>query len=108
MKSYSREDSEDGLLSFENISGALQERTGHKVWGGSTLIYSTMAARGEGSADHLLGRGCQSILLSTLEKLNRAIKTLWLKAFVPTIQLNIIQCIIYCIIVYMGEISPFF
>ena len=67
MRSYSREDSEDGLLSFENISGALQERTGHKVWGGSTLIYSTMAARAEGSADHLLGRGCQSIQLSTLD-----------------------------------------
>ena len=60
MRSYSREDSEDGLLSFENISGALQERTGHKVWGGSTLIYSTMAARAEGSADHLLARGSHS------------------------------------------------
>ena len=75
MKSYSREDSEDGLLSFENISGALQERTGHKVWGGSTLIYSTMAARGEGSADHLLGRGCQSILLLISLSLNTLNKT---------------------------------
>ena len=71
MRSYSREaDSEDGLLSFETISEALQERTGHKVWGGSTLIYSTMAARAEGSAsDHLLGRGCvfNRQCLSTLD-----------------------------------------
>ena len=57
---YEKEDSEDGLLSFENIAGVLQEKTDHKVWGGSTLIYSTMAARAEGSADYLLGRGCES------------------------------------------------
>ena len=57
MPSYDREDSEEVLLSFETIAGVLQEKTGHKVWGGSTLIYSTMDAKAEGSSDHLLDRG---------------------------------------------------
>lgn len=47
----------DDCLSFETVVGALQEGTGHRVWASRTTLYSTMAGKGEGLADHLLARG---------------------------------------------------